>query len=192
MREKIYSLHEIKERIKSLTSKAPLLEVENLKTWYSVKSSFFWQKENYIKAVDDVSFKVYPGETLGLVGESGCGKSTLGRSVLRLTEPDEGKIFYKGKNLMDLNGNSLRDIRKELQIIFQDPYSSLNPRIPIGKAIIEPMLAHGIGDSEAERKTKALNLLEKVNMSEIHFDRFPHEFSGGQRQRICIAKSFSG
>jgi peptide/nickel transport system ATP-binding protein len=147
--------------------------------------------KDYVKAVDDVSFEVYPGETLGLVGESGCGKTTLGRTILKLIEPTEGEIIYRGKNIADLSQKELRPFRKDIQIIFQDPYSSLNPRITIGEAILEPMRVHGIGTTDNERKQKVVELLERVSMSEDHFNRYPHEFSGGQRQRICIARSLA-
>ncbi|MBX7183443.1 MAG: ATP-binding cassette domain-containing protein, partial [Bacteroidia bacterium] len=141
--------------------------------------------------VDDVSFTVYPGETLGLVGESGCGKTTLGRTILRLIEPTSGQAIFQGKDLASLSQADLREIRKDIQIIFQDPYSSLNPRITVGQAIMEPMQVHGILGSDAERKDRVMELLARVNMQEQHFFRYPHEFSGGQRQRICIARALA-
>ncbi len=144
-----------------------------------------------VKAVDDVTFDVYPGETLGLVGESGCGKTTLGRTILRLVDSTGGQILYDGKDLTELSPKQMRGYRKDMQIIFQDPYSSLNPRITIGEAIMEPMRVHGILGSEKERKERVVELLERVTMGEEHFHRYPHEFSGGQRQRICIARALA-
>jgi peptide/nickel transport system ATP-binding protein len=138
-----------------------------------------------------VSFDVYEGETLGLVGESGCGKTTLGRTLLRLAPAHSGEIIFDGKSILDLNQNDMIEMRKHMQIIFQDPYSSLNPRITIGSAIMEPMTVHGVLGSEKERKDKVMELLTKVNMKPEHFNRYPHEFSGGQRQRICIARALA-
>jgi peptide/nickel transport system ATP-binding protein len=146
---------------------------------------------DYVKAVDDVSFDVYEGETLGLVGESGCGKTTLGRTILRLAPAHSGEIIYKGRNLLDLSDREMKDLRKEMQIIFQDPYSSLNPRMTIGSAIMEPMQVHGLHGNDKERKEKVLQLLKRVNMNENQFSRYPHEFSGGQRQRIICDESVS-
>ncbi|MGE3824329.1 MAG: ABC transporter ATP-binding protein [Bacteroidia bacterium] len=176
---------------KTLYAKEPILSIKNVKTHFPIKSGFFGKTKDYVKAVDDVSFDVYPGETLGLVGESGCGKTTLGRTILRLIEPTAGDIIFKGKNLVQLNNDEMRDVRKHLQIIFQDPYSSLNPRITIGEAIMEPMQVHKILANDKERKGKVLELLKRVNMEEKHFYRYPHEFSGGQRQRICIARALA-
>jgi peptide/nickel transport system ATP-binding protein len=141
--------------------------------------------------VDDVSFDVYPGETLGLVGESGCGKTTLGRTILRLIEPTAGEIIFEGKNITTIGSGEMREMRKDIQIIFQDPYSSLNPRITIGQAIMEPMQVHGILENDTARKNRVIELLHRVNMNESHFHRYPHEFSGGQRQRICIARALA-
>ena len=174
-----------------LYSQAPLLQVKNLKTYFPITKGIFGKVTEFVKAVDDVSFDVYPGETLGLVGESGCGKTTLGRTVLRLVEPTSGEIIYNGINVNKLNGKGMRNIRKNVQIIFQDPYSSLNPRITIGEAIIEPMQVHGILENDKARKARVIELLERVNMSESHYYRYPHEFSGGQRQRICIARALA-
>lgn len=168
-----------------------VLKVTNLKTYFPVRRGIFGRTKNYIKAVDDVSFDVYPGETLGLVGESGCGKTTLGRTILRLIEPTGGKVIYKGVDIASLPAGELRKIRKNLQIIFQDPYSSLNPRMTIGDAILEPMLVHRLHDNNKMRKEKVVELLEKVNMKVSHYNRYPHEFSGGQRQRICIARALA-
>ncbi len=185
------TVEETKAYHKKLFKQKPLLEIRNLKTYFISKKNLFGKPMDYIKAVDDVTFDVYPGETLGLVGESGCGKTTLGRTILRLVEPIEGEMIYKGRNLLELAPNELREARKNMQIIFQDPYSSLNPRITIGSAIMEPMTVHGIYSNNRERKEKVIELLEKVNMDADHYNRYPHEFSGGQRQRICIARSLS-
>ncbi len=170
---------------------APLLKVENLTTTFQMPSTWFGAKKRFIKAVDNVTFNVYPGETLGLVGESGCGKTTLGRSILRLIEPASGKVYFDGQSLTDMAPIVLRALRKQIQIIFQDPYSSLNPRIPIGKALMEPMKVHKLGKHLGEQREKVMHLLEKVGLSPEHFNRYPHEFSGGQRQRICIARALA-
>lgn len=168
-----------------------LLTVENLKVYFPSKKSFLGKVTAYTKAVDDVSFTVYAGETLGLVGESGCGKSTLGRTILRLIEATEGKVLYKGVNLLETAPATMKSLRKDMQIIFQDPYSSLNPRITIGDAIAEPLLVHGLMKNSRERKEKVVALLEKVNLRAEHYNRYPHEFSGGQRQRIVIARALA-
>ncbi len=174
-----------------LKKKEPLLQVRNLKTYFPSEKNFFGKVLNYVKAVDDVSFDVYPGETLGLVGESGCGKTTLGRTILRLAPAWDGEVIYRGKRILDLSKAEMKDLRKEIQIIFQDPYSSLNPRLTIGNAIMEPMQVHGILANDQERKDKVVELLETVSLLPHHFNRYPHEFSGGQRQRICIARSLA-
>ncbi len=168
-----------------------LLTVESLKVYFPSKKTFLGKVLSYTKAVDDVSFDIYEGETLGLVGESGCGKSTLGRAILRLTEPTEGKIIYKGEDLAKADAAKLIALRKKMQIIFQDPYSSLNPRKTIGSAIIEPMKVHQIYSTKSERKKKVIELLQKVGLQPEHYDRYPHEFSGGQRQRIVIARALA-
>ena len=186
-----YSPEEIENNRSKLYEQDPLLIVENLCTWYPVKKGFFGKTKNFIKAVDDVSFKVFPGETLGLVGESGCGKTTLGRTLLRLITPNAGTIIFDSKNLTELNSTKLRRIRRDIQIIFQDPYSSLNPKITIGNAIMEPLQVHQVFNNDQERKTHVLELLAKVNLKPEHFDRFPHEFSGGQRQRVVIARALA-
>jgi peptide/nickel transport system ATP-binding protein len=174
-----------------LRAQEPMLRIENIRTWYPTQKTILGKTIAWNKAVDDVSFEVYPGETLGLVGESGCGKTTLGRTILRLIEPTEGKIIFDGKDITHLPAGEMRPLRKDIQIIFQDPYSSLNPRITIGSAIMEPMRVHGIGANDKERKEKVMELLRRVNMNETHFHRYPHEFSGGQRQRICIARALA-
>lgn len=168
-----------------------ILEVKNLKTYFPINKGMFSKPIDFVKAVDDVSFKVHYGETIGLVGESGCGKTTLGRSILHLTQPTGGQIIFHGKNINTYSREELRVLRRDLQIIFQDPYSSLNPRMTVGEAIIEPMAVHNVLDNYRERKEKAIELLEKVNLKAMHFNRFPHEFSGGQRQRICIARALA-
>ena len=176
--------------LKKLEQK-PILEIKNLSTEYVSKKGLFRRQTRITKAVDNVSFEVYPGETLGLVGGSGCGKTTLGKSILRLIEPSSGEIIFDSQKLRDLSGRQMRAIRKDIQIIFQDPYASLNPRISIGEAIVEPMRVHKLYDNDKERKEKAIELLELVNLSATYFHRYPHEFSGGQRQRICIARALA-
>ena len=171
------------------TPAGSLIEVEHLSVWFPAAKSLFGKTKQFIKAVDYVSFTVYKGETLGLVGESGCGKTTLGRTLLRLIEPTSGNIIYNGTDLTKLHGASLKDLRKDIQIVFQDPYSSLNPRITIGDAIAEPMMVHGLVGTRKARKEKVISLLEKVSLKPEHFNRYPHEFSGGQRQRIVIARA---
>lgn len=170
---------------------AIVLEVEHLKVYFPVKKKLFGKATHFFKAVDDVSFDVKQGETLGLVGESGCGKTTVGRAILHLLKPTDGKIFLEGNDITLLNPGVLRDMRKDLQIVFQDPYGSLNPRITIGNAILEPLTVHNILTNKNERKDKVIELLEKVNLQPEHFTRYPHQFSGGQRQRICIARALA-
>lgn len=185
------SKEEREEQHKKIYSQEPILQVKNLKTYFPIRKGVFGRVTDHVKAVDDVSFDVYPGETLGLVGESGCGKTTLGRTILRLIEPTAGEVFFNGQNITQLAPKDLRLLRKDIQIIFQDPYSSLNPRITIGEAIMEPMQVHGILADDKARKQRVIELLGRVNMNESHFYRYPHEFSGGQRQRICIARVLS-
>ncbi len=168
-----------------------LLTVENLSVWFPTKKTWLGKPVSFTKAVDNVSFEVYKSETLGLVGESGCGKTTLGRALLRLIEPTTGKIIYDDLDLTSKKRDELQTLRKDIQIIFQDPYSSLNPRLTIGSAIAEPMKVHHILTNEKQRKEKVTELLEKVNLKAEHFSRYPHEFSGGQRQRIVIARALA-
>jgi len=167
------------------------LRVENLEVYFPVKKKIFGKASQFFKAVDDVSFEVIQGETLGLVGESGCGKTTLGRSILQLIKPTAGKIYLEGKDITQIKKSALRNMRKDLQIVFQDPYGSLNPRITIGNAILEPLKVHGVLDNTNQRKEKVIELLDKVSLLPEHFNRYPHQFSGGQRQRICIARALA-
>lgn len=168
-----------------------LLSVKDLSVWFPVQKNLFGKAQSFTKAVDEVSFDLFKGETLGLVGESGCGKTTLGRALLRLIEPTKGTIRYHQSELTTLSRKELLPLRKEIQIVFQDPYSSLNPRMTIGEAIAEPMKVHGIYPQAKERREKVQELLEKVNLQANHFNRYPHEFSGGQRQRIVIARALA-
>jgi len=174
-----------------IESSVELLKVENLEVCFPLKKSFTGKILKEFKAVDDVSFSVSKGETLGLVGESGCGKTTLGRALIRLIEPTAGNIFFNKKNIAHIPREQFRKMRKDIQIIFQDPYGSLNPRLTIGQAINEPMKIHDILPTQKQRKEKIMDLLRKVDLKPEHFNRYPHEFSGGQRQRICIARALS-
>ena len=169
----------------------PLLDVRNLKVHFPVRKGLFQRIVGHVRAVDGVSFKVYRGQTLGLVGESGCGKTTTGRALLRLIKPTSGEIFYDGQDLMAIDPTPLRRLRQRMQIIFQDPYGSLNPRMTIESALVEPMALHAIGESQSDRIDLAVSLLEEVNLESAHLRRYPHEFSGGQRQRICIARALT-
>lgn len=173
------------------TSQEIVLKVENLKVYFPSKKNMFGKVTEHYNAVDDVSFDIYKNETVGLVGESGCGKTTLGRAILHLVKPTSGNIFFGGKDIAKATAEEMRLLRKELQIVFQDPYGSLNPRLSIGDAIVEPMNVHGLSSSKNARKEKAIHLLEQVNMPADVFNRYPHQFSGGQRQRICIARALA-
>ncbi|MBK86414.1 MAG: ABC transporter ATP-binding protein [Flavobacteriaceae bacterium] len=186
----IITKKEREKRHKKIYNSPPILRVENLEKIYFKRYGLFSGKTSF-KAIDNVSFKLFEGETLGLVGESGCGKSSLGNAILQLNRATSGSVFYKGKNLHKLSKKDLRHLRKEIQIIFQDPLASLNPRLTIGKAIIEPMVVHKLYDNYSCRKSKALDILEKVGIDKNSFDRYPHEFSGGQRQRIVIARTIA-
>jgi peptide/nickel transport system ATP-binding protein len=185
------SPEQTQQRLVELKKQEPILVVQNLKTYFPTQKNFFGKVLNWVKAVDDVSFDIYPGETLGLVGESGCGKTTLGRTLLRLAPATEGKVVYDGKSIFDLNKTDMKAMRRNMQIIFQDPYSSLNPRMTIGDAIIEPLKIHNILANDKQRLERAADLLTTVSMSPDHLNRYPHEFSGGQRQRICIARALA-
>lgn len=175
---------------KQIYTQTPILEISNLKKYYYSSMGIFSKSES-VKAVDDISFSVFEGETLGLVGESGCGKSTLGKTILQLEKATSGSIKYKGRELTKLTKTEIRNLRKEIQIIFQDPYSSLNPRLPIGEALMEPMEVHQLGKSRKDRKEKALLLLKRVGLDDSYFNRYPHELSGGQRQRVGIARTIA-
>lgn len=181
---------ERREKHNVIYEKKPLLEIKNLKKEFIRRPSWF-SEESKVVAVDDLTFNIYEGETLGLVGESGCGKTTLGRTILQLEKATSGKIIYKGEDIIKISKSNKKKLRKDIQIIFQDPYSSLNPKITVGEAIIEPMKVHNILSSYKERKKYVINLLQKVGLEPIHFNRYPHEFSGGQRQRIGIARTIS-
>lgn len=189
-RSKQISTEERALRHKTIYANPPLLEIINLEKEFISKSGWF-SNPTVFKAVNKVSFKLYPGETLGLVGESGCGKSTLSNAILQLDKATSGSILYKGKDITHLNSIDLRILRKEIQIIFQDPYASLNPRLTVGNAIMEPMKVHGIGTSKEERQSKVLELLDSVGLDRSSYNRYPHEFSGGQRQRIGIARTIA-
>jgi len=172
-------------------NQSPLLEINNLKTYYSLEKNILGKTTRWVKAVNDISFKVYPGETLGLIGESGCGKTTTGKSIIQLSPVTSGEIIYKGIDVLKMNKKELLAFRREVQIIFQDPYSSLNPRMTVGEAIMEPMRVHRILNTDEERKTHVHSLLEKVGLTKSHFNNYPHQFSGGQRQRVCIARTLA-
>ena len=174
-----------------LYARDKILEIKNLRTWFPARKTFLGKVTEYVKAVDDVTFDVYEGETLGLVGESGCGKTTLGRSILKLVDSNEGQVFFRRQEIIRMKEKEFRPLRRYLQIIFQDPYSSLNPRIKVGEALVEPMKFHGIGTSNRDRRDRVYDLLTKVGMEEKVYGRYPHEFSGGQRQRICIARALA-
>lgn len=178
------------DKTKNEAEEKPVLTVENLCVHFPIKKKLFG-KPGFFRAVDDVSFTVFKGETMGLVGESGCGKTTLGRTILQLIPATAGRIILDDKDITTYKAAELRRMRKDLQIVFQDPYGSLNPRITIGNAILEPLQVHGILENNNQRKDKVVELLEKVNLNSEHFNRYPHQFSGGQRQRICIARALA-
>ncbi len=178
------------QKHKYIYTKTPILEISNLEKQYFRNAGIF-KKAEVVKAVDGVSFSVFEGETLGLVGESGCGKSTLGRAILQLEKATSGSIKYKGKELTKLSKADIRNLRKEIQIIFQDPYSSLNPRLMIGQSLMEPMEVHNLSKNKSERKERVLLLLRKVGLGDSYFYRYPHELSGGQRQRVGIARTIA-
>ncbi|WP_017656117.1 ABC transporter ATP-binding protein [Fortiea contorta] len=181
---------EIAQRLTNLAAKEPLLQIRNLKVGFPIRN-LFGGTERYHIAVNSVSFDVKPGETLGLVGESGCGKTTLGRTLLRLIEPMSGEIIFENQNITTLKGQQLQKLRREMQIIFQNPFSSLNPRMKIGNAIMEPLIIHSVGKTVRQRKERVVELLERVGLNAEAMNRYPHQFSGGQRQRICIARSLA-
>ncbi|MCK5718819.1 MAG: ABC transporter ATP-binding protein [Thiomargarita sp.] len=174
-----------------LASKKPLVSVKNLKKYFPVRSGFFARVSSWVKAVDDVSFDIYPGETFALVGESGCGKTTVGRTLLRLIEPSSGSIVFDGKELLKVKMKELQAMRPQMQIIFQDPYNSLNPRMTIGYIVGEALKVHGIVKTPAELEQRISQLFELVGLSPSYRTRYPHEFSGGQRQRIGIARALA-
>jgi peptide/nickel transport system ATP-binding protein len=179
-------------QIKTDKTKADvLLSVNNLKTYFPIKSGLFGRTTAHVKAVDDVSFTVHKGETLGLVGESGCGKTTLGRTILRLQQADSGSVIYDGIDVFQQRSQEMRKLRSRMQIIFQDPYASLNPRMTIGQAIMEPLNIHRPQDSKAMRWQRVAELIKQVDLNPDHLNRYPHEFSGGQRQRISIARALA-
>jgi len=169
----------------------PLLRVKNLVKYFPIKGGLFSREVARVHAVDGVSFEINPGETLGLVGESGCGKSTTGRCILRLIEPTSGEVWFEGKNVTTLDKRSLRAIRRDMQIIFQDPYASLNPRMTVGSIVGEALIIHKLAKDRREREEKVAHLLETVGLHADHMRRYPHEFSGGQRQRIGIARALA-
>src|SRR5436309_2096789 len=169
----------------------PLLRIKNLKKYFPIRGGLLSREVARVHAVDDVSFTMQPGETLGLVGESGCGKSTTGRTILRLIEPTSGEVWFEGKNVTALDKRSLRALRKQMQIIFQDPYASLNPRMTVGSIIGEALVIHKLAPTRKAREERVVHLLETVGLSADHLRRYPHEFSGGQRQRIGIARALA-
>jgi oligopeptide transport system ATP-binding protein len=172
-------------------AETPLLEVKNLKKYFPIRGGLFSREVARVHAVDDVSFTIQKGETLGLVGESGCGKSTTGRCILRLIEPTSGEVTFEGQNVTALDKRSLRHLRRDMQIIFQDPYASLNPRMTVGSIVGEALVIHKLAKTRKEREERVIHLLETVGLSSEHLRRYPHEFSGGQRQRIGIARALA-
>lgn len=187
----IITPEERKKQLEQLFEQEKILEIRNLNKHYPIEGGLFKKSSETVKAVNNISFDVFEGETLGLVGESGCGKTTLGRTILQLIKPTSGEVVYKGINLCNLSENEMRRHRKDLQIIFQDPYSSLNPKMKVGDAIVEPLNFHKIGASRKGRKDQVIDLMETVGLTADQFNRYPHEFSGGQRQRVCIARALA-
>ena len=167
-----------------------LVQIKNLVTYFPIRSGLLQRTTAWVQAVDDVSFSIHAGETLGLVGESGCGKTTVGRSILRLIEPTSGSVIFEGKDVLALRRNELKNLRRDMQIIFQDPYASLDPRVPIGESVMEGLNIHRVG-SRRERRDLMMETLRKVGLEDYHARRYPHEFSGGQRQRIGIARALA-
>ncbi|MBX3020797.1 MAG: ABC transporter ATP-binding protein [Bdellovibrionales bacterium] len=193
-KEKSFNVEILKQQkqTRAVSDNQPvLLQIENVKKHFPLQKGFFGGVKSWVKAVDDVSLNVRKGRTLGLVGESGCGKTTLGRTILRLVEPTSGKIIYNGTDITTLDRESMRAMRRKMQIIFQDPYASLNPRMTVGAALMEPMIIHGLGANRQERLEMAGQLMKKVGLDNNMLNRYPHEFSGGQRQRICIARALA-
>ena len=188
---KLVSDFETAQRFADLVAQKPLFEIRNLCIDYPSKKNFWGSPTAYTHAVNNVSFDIYPGETLGLVGESGCGKTSLGRSLINLTPATSGSVKYKGEELTSASAERWRALRRDIQIVFQDPFASLNPRITIGNAILEPLEVHKVLTNNKERREKVFQLLETVGLLPEHFNRYPHEFSGGQRQRICIARALA-
>ncbi len=174
----------------SAIQSSDLIQVKNLKKYFPVRAGVMQRVVAQVQAVDDVSFSIKKGETLGMVGESGCGKTTVGRTMLRLVEPTEGSVVYDGKDVFKLKSNGLKSVRRDLQIIFQDPYASLDPRVPIGESVMEGLAIHKVGNRR-ERVEIMLDTLKKVGLEDYHARRYPHEFSGGQRQRIGIARALA-
>jgi len=189
--EKLAASEEHKTQNTKPNTNKTILEIKNLHVHFPVKKNLFGKPVDFFKAVNDVSFTVQQGDIVGLVGESGCGKTTLGRTILQLIKPTSGKILLEGKDLTQTSSETLRIMRKDLQIVFQDPYGSLNPRITIGDAILEPLKVHSVLANNKQRKEKVMELLEKVSLDTKYFNRYPHQFSGGQRQRICIARALT-
>jgi peptide/nickel transport system ATP-binding protein len=189
--ENSYTQAEIDSRRAALYAAAPILELNHINTWFPVKKGLFGRSAEVVKAVNDISLQLYPGETLGLVGESGCGKTTLGRTILRLVEPSAGSIVFEGQDITHIKHQDFRKLRRNIQLIFQDPYSSLNPRLTVGNALMEPLNLHQVFSTGAQRLAHVQQLLELVDLKPEYLNRYPHEFSGGQRQRIVIARALA-